>query len=63
MDCPWSHKESDMTERLSKKAKIMLGEISQRKTNIIYVESKIYNRLGNITTTKNRLRCREQTRG
>ena len=51
MDCPRSRKESDMTERLSKKAKIMLGEISQRKTNIIYVESKIYNRLGNITTT------------
>ena len=51
MDCPWSRKESDMTEQLSKKAKIMLGEISQRKTNIIYVESKIYNRLGNITTT------------
>ena len=52
MDWPRSRKESDMTERLSKKAKIMLGEISQRKTNIIYVESKIYNRLGNITTTK-----------
>ena len=46
---------------------IMLSEISQRKTNTVwyhlYVESKKYNRLVNMTKKKQTHRCREQTCG
>ena len=44
---------------------IMLSEISQRKTNIVwyhlYLESKKYNKLVNITDKKQTQRYREQT--
>ena len=46
---------------------VMLSEISQRKTNTVqyhlYVESKKYNKLVNITKKKQTHRRREQTSG
>ena len=46
---------------------IMLSEVTQRKTNIVwyhlYVESKQYNKLVNITKKKQTPRYREQTSG